>query len=56
MLGSGLGLLRASGGLSARAYHRVLELARTIADVAGSQGIQVEHLAKALQYRQRRRE
>jgi len=37
--------------LSARAYHRVLKLARTIADLAGEINIASQHLAEALQYR-----
>ncbi|HSV85886.1 MAG TPA: YifB family Mg chelatase-like AAA ATPase [Levilinea sp.] len=39
--------------LSARAYHRVLKLGRTIADLAGSSAIHPAHLAEALQYRPR---
>ena len=39
--------------LSARAYHRVLKLARTISDLDSSDTIQPHHLAEALQYRAR---
>ena len=38
--------------LSARAYHRVLKVARTIADLAGVQAVSVAHVAEALRYRQ----
>ncbi|NJD11685.1 MAG: YifB family Mg chelatase-like AAA ATPase [Gemmatimonadetes bacterium] len=51
---AGEGLLQAATrklGLSARAYHRVLRLARTIADLDGKASIGAGHVAEAIQYR-----
>lgn len=40
-----------SGKLSGRGYHRVLKVARTIADLEGSEGIKYRHISEALAYR-----
>ena len=54
---AGRALLRAAVqqlGMSARAFHRILKLSRTIADLEGVGEIRTHHLAEALQYRPRR--
>jgi magnesium chelatase family protein len=54
---AGKGLLRAAMQqlqMSAWAYHHILKLARTIADLAGSKWIETTQLAEAIQYRPQR--
>ena len=53
---AGLSLLRSAADamkLTARGYHRVLKVARTIADLDGEESIRRIHLAEALSYRSR---
>jgi magnesium chelatase family protein len=52
---AGLRVAMTQLGMSARAFHRILKLARTISDLEGAQDIQTHHLAEAIQYRPRRR-
>ena len=40
-------------GLSGRAFHRVIKVARTIADLDAGEDIEKEHILEALQYRQK---
>lgn len=51
---TGINLLRMAMerlNLSARAYNRILKVARTIADLEGCENVQSDHLAEAISYR-----
>ena len=50
-----IGLATTQLGLSARAFHRILKVARTIADLEGADRLTSAHVAEAVQYRQRSR-
>ena len=55
--GAGKSPLRAAMtqlSMSARAFHRILKLSRTLADLEGAPDIQTQHVAEAIQYRPRR--
>ena len=46
-----LGQIMEKFRLSARAYHRILKVARTIADLEGSENIQTKHISETISYR-----
>ncbi len=48
------GRAKFGGQMNARAYHRILTLARTIADSAGCDKIETAHIAEVVQYRPRK--